>query len=38
MLLEWLSDAETKLRYAGSLPDDEETTKKLLAEHETYEN
>jgi len=36
MLLEWLSDAETKLRYAGSLPEDEATTKQLLAEQESF--
>jgi predicted ribosome quality control (RQC) complex YloA/Tae2 family protein len=34
MLLEWLSDAETKLRYQGSLPDDEAGTRKLLDEHD----
>jgi hypothetical protein len=35
MLLEWLSDAEMKLRFAGQLPEDEETTKRLLEEQET---
>jgi len=34
MLLEWLSDAEMKLRFAGTLPEDEEETRRQLAEHE----
>lgn len=34
MLLEWLSDAEMKLRFAGSLPEDEEGTRAMLAEQE----
>lgn len=33
-LLEWLADAEMKLRFAGSMPDDEMLTKQELAEHE----
>ena len=33
-LLEWLSDAEMKLRFANSLPDDEEGTRQQIAEHE----
>ncbi|XP_015906702.2 microtubule-actin cross-linking factor 1, isoforms 1/2/3/4 isoform X2 [Parasteatoda tepidariorum] len=36
MLLEWLSDAEMKLRYSGPLPDDEETTKQQIADHENF--
>ena len=32
-LLEWLSDAEMKLRCASALPDDEEGTRMQLAEH-----
>ncbi|XP_035712122.1 microtubule-actin cross-linking factor 1 isoform X8 [Folsomia candida] len=36
MLLEWLSDAEMKLRFAGQLPEDEETTKRLLDEQEAF--
>ncbi|XP_015788889.1 dystonin isoform X3 [Tetranychus urticae] len=34
--LEWLSDAEMKLRNAGPLPDDEETTKQQITEHEMF--
>lgn len=33
-LLEWLADAEMKLRFAGVLPDDEPATRQELAEHE----
>merc|ERR1719229_2190592 len=33
MLLEWLSDAEMKLRFAGPLPEDEDEVKKQIAEH-----
>lgn len=36
MLLEWLSDAEMKLRFAGQLPEDEETTQKLLEEQDKF--
>ncbi|XP_035231691.1 microtubule-actin cross-linking factor 1-like isoform X1 [Stegodyphus dumicola] len=36
MLLEWLSDAEMKLRFAGPLPDDEETTKQQIADHQAF--
>lgn len=36
MLLDWLSDAEMKLRYAGPLPDDEEETRRQIAEHESF--
>lgn len=35
-LLEWLADAEMKLRFAGSMPDDEMATKQELAEHEKF--
>merc|ERR1711971_965807 len=33
MLLEWLSDAEMKLRFAGPLPEDEEEVNRQIAEH-----
>ncbi|ODN01709.1 Dystonin [Orchesella cincta] len=36
MLLEWLSDAEMKLRFAGQLPEDEETTRRLLEEQDKF--
>nr|CAD7589688.1 unnamed protein product [Timema genevievae] len=36
MLLEWLSDAEMKLRFAGPLPEDEQETRNHLAEHEKF--
>jgi len=36
MLLEWLSDAEMKLRFAGVLPEDEQETKAQLLEHEKF--
>ena len=35
-LLEWLSDAELKLRFAGPLPEDETATRALIAEHESF--
>lgn len=35
-LLEWLADAESKLRFAGVLPDDEAATKQELADHEKF--
>merc|ERR1719225_1576190 len=36
MLLEWLSDAEMKLRFAGPLPEDEEEVKRQIEEHEKF--
>merc|ERR550519_582704 len=36
MLLEWLSDAEMKLRFAGPLPEDEEEVLRQIAEHEKF--
>ena len=36
MLLEWLSDAEMKLRFSGPLPEDEEEVKKQIAEHAKF--
>lgn len=36
LLLEWLADAEMKLRFAGSMPEDETATKQELAEHEKF--
>ncbi len=36
MLLEWLSDAEMKLRFAGALPDEEPETVQQLTEHQKY--
>merc|ERR1719264_43665 len=36
MLLEWLSDAEMKLRFAGPLPEDEDEVKKQIAEHAQF--
>lgn len=36
MLLEWLSDAEMKLRFSGPLPDDEETTVEQIQEHNKF--
>ncbi|KAL1115034.1 hypothetical protein AAG570_007065 [Ranatra chinensis] len=36
MLLEWLSDAEMKLRFVDSLPDDELETRNQIAEHEKF--
>ncbi|MCL4115460.1 UNVERIFIED_CONTAM: hypothetical protein GTU68_053574, partial [Idotea baltica] len=35
-LLDWLSDAEMKLRYAGQLPEDEQETQKQISEHESF--
>merc|ERR550532_2284259 len=36
MLLEWLSDAEMKLRFAGPLPEDEAEIDRQIAEHEKF--
>ncbi|XP_072947995.1 microtubule-actin cross-linking factor 1 isoform X6 [Epargyreus clarus] len=36
MLLEWLSDAETKLRFAGQLPEGEHDTRQQLLDHERF--
>merc|ERR1719189_2880930 len=36
MLLEWLSDAEMKLRFSGPLPEDEEEVERQIAEHERF--
>lgn len=36
ILLEWLSDAEMKLRFFGSLPEDEESTVNQIADHENF--
>merc|ERR1712045_755873 len=36
MLLEWLSDAEMKLRFSGPLPEDEEEVMRQIAEHEKF--
>lgn len=36
MLLEWLSDAEQKLRFAASLPDDEAHARQLLTIHAQF--
>lgn len=36
MLLEWLSDAEMKLRFVGSLPDDEQASRLALEEHTKF--
>ncbi|XP_013787345.1 dystonin-like, partial [Limulus polyphemus] len=36
ILLEWLSDAERKLRFTGPLPDDEETTRQQINEHQNF--
>lgn len=36
MLLEWLSDAEMKLRFSGPMPEDEETTREQICEHEVF--
>ena len=36
MLLEWLSDAEMKLRFAGPLPDEEPETIQQLADHHRF--
>lgn len=37
MLLEWLSDAEQKLRFAASIPDDEAHAKELLDLHTKFQ-
>lgn len=37
MLLEWLSDAEQKLRFAASIPDDEAHARELLALHTQFQ-
>ncbi|UXI17137.1 cathepsin O-like cysteine peptidase protein [Sarcoptes scabiei] len=36
ILLEWLSDAEMKLRFSGPMPEDEDATREQIAEHETF--
>ncbi|XP_054274796.1 dystonin isoform X14 [Macrosteles quadrilineatus] len=36
MLLEWLSDAEMKLRFVNSLPEDDQETRNYLAEHAKF--
>ncbi|XP_046140942.1 dystonin isoform X18 [Osmia bicornis bicornis] len=36
LLLEWLSDAEMKLRFAGHLPEDEQESRNQLMEHERF--
>ncbi|CAG4939688.1 unnamed protein product [Colias eurytheme] len=36
MLLEWLSDAETKLRFSGQLPEGEQETQQQLRDHEKF--
>merc|ERR1719220_2104797 len=36
MLLEWLSDAEMKLRFAGPLPEDEDEVKQQIADHAQF--
>lgn len=36
MLLEWLSDAEMKLRFSGPLPEDEEEVMKQIQEHQKF--
>lgn len=36
MLLEWLSDAETKLRFSGQLPEGDQETQEQLREHERF--
>lgn len=36
MLLEWLSDAETKLRFASQPPEDEHEAANLVREHERF--
>nr|XP_034826083.1 dystonin isoform X4 [Maniola hyperantus] len=36
MLLEWLSDAETKLRFSGQLPEGEQETQQQLRDHERF--
>ncbi|XP_063975572.1 dystonin isoform X33 [Diachasmimorpha longicaudata] len=36
VLLEWLSDAEMKLRFAGQLPEDEQESRNQLMEHDKF--
>lgn len=36
MLLEWLSDAETKLRFSGQLPEGDQETLQQIREHERF--
>jgi len=36
MLLEWLSEADMKLRFAGPLPEDEEEVMRQIAEHAKF--
>ncbi|XP_028029404.1 dystonin isoform X13 [Bombyx mandarina] len=36
MLLEWLSDAETKLRFSGQLPEGDEETQQQIRDHERF--
>merc|ERR1739844_317864 len=36
MLLEWLSDAEMKLRFSGPLPEDEDEVQKQIDDHEKF--
>ncbi|XP_063388361.1 microtubule-actin cross-linking factor 1 [Cydia fagiglandana] len=36
MLLEWLSDAETKLRFSGQLPEGDQETQQQLRDHERF--
>ncbi|CAK1543368.1 unnamed protein product [Leptosia nina] len=36
MLLEWLSDAETKLRFTGQLPEGEQETQQQIRDHEKF--
>nr|QVD39310.1 Dystonin [Schistocerca gregaria] len=36
MLLEWLSDAEMRLRFTAALPEDEQDTRNQLAEHDKF--
>ena len=36
MLLEWLSDAEMKLRFSGPLPEDEDEVRKQIEDHEKF--
>ncbi|XP_070510259.1 microtubule-actin cross-linking factor 1 isoform X16 [Cardiocondyla obscurior] len=36
VLLEWLSDAEMKLRFAGPLPEDEQDSRNQLMEHQRF--
>lgn len=35
-LLEWLSDAELKLRFQGPIPEDEQSIRKMIKEHEKF--